>query len=65
MHSPLCKFTLVLNSASMFWKLLVFEFLLSVFETFLCSMFALLATIFSLLNALQLLLLFGGTLMYL
>jgi hypothetical protein len=36
MHSYLFKCTLVLNSV-LFWKLFVFEFLLGISETFLCS----------------------------
>jgi hypothetical protein len=42
MHSVLFKFVLVLNYVLMFWKLLVFEFLLGISEIFLCSIFALL-----------------------
>jgi hypothetical protein len=37
MHSFLFMFTLVLNSVRLFWKLLVFEFLLGISETSLCS----------------------------
>jgi hypothetical protein len=37
MHSFLYKFTLVVNSVLLFWKLLVFEFLLCILETLLCS----------------------------
>jgi hypothetical protein len=40
MHCFLFKFTLVLNSVLLFWKLVVFEFLLGTSETLLCSMAA-------------------------
>jgi hypothetical protein len=65
MHSSLLKFTVTLNSALLFWIPLVFEFLLGISETFLRSMSALLVKIILLLDALQLLMLFIGTQMYL
>jgi hypothetical protein len=40
MHYCLFKFTLLLNAALLFWKLLVFEFLFGRSETFVCSMCA-------------------------
>jgi hypothetical protein len=36
MHSFLLNFTLILNSALLFWKLLFFEFLLGISEIFSC-----------------------------
>jgi hypothetical protein len=59
MHCSLLRFTVALNYALMFWKLLVLEILLglSETETFLCSMTALLVKIVLLLVALQLLML--------
>jgi hypothetical protein len=59
----LFKFTLVLNSV-LFWKLLVFEFLLGVSETFLCMVSALQVKSVPVLDALHLLM-FVGMLMYL
>jgi hypothetical protein len=41
MHSFVLKFTLVSNSALLFWKLLVFEFLLCISKTLICLMSAL------------------------
>jgi hypothetical protein len=58
----LFKFTLVLNSVRLFWKLLVFVSLLGISETFLCSMFALQLKTVLLLDVLQLLMLSAGTL---
>jgi hypothetical protein len=40
MHSFSLKSTVVLNSALLFWKLLVSEFLLGISETSHCSMFS-------------------------
>jgi hypothetical protein len=65
MHCFLFKFTLVLNSALLFWKLLVFESLLGISETYLCSISAPQVKIVPLLDALQLLMLFVGMLTYL
>jgi hypothetical protein len=59
MRCYLLKFTVVLNSVLLFWKLLAFEFLLGTSETLLCSVSA------PLLDALQLLMLFAGILTYL
>jgi hypothetical protein len=42
MHCSKLKFTVALNSALLFWRLLVFEFLLNISDAFLYSMFALL-----------------------
>jgi hypothetical protein len=64
MHSFLLKSTLVSNSALPFWKMLVFEFLLGIWETLLCSMSALQIKIVPLLDVHQLLMLFAGTLTY-
>jgi hypothetical protein len=64
MHSFLFKFTLVLNSV-LFWKLLVFEFILGKSETLLCSVSAPQVKIVPLLGWHQLLILFAGTLTYL
>jgi hypothetical protein len=55
MHSYLLKFTLVLNSALLFWKLLVSEFLLGISETLLCSVSAPHVKIVPLLDVRQLL----------
>jgi hypothetical protein len=59
----LFKFTLVLNSVRLFWKLLTFVCLLGTSETFLCSTFALQLKTVLLLDVLQLLMLSAGTLM--
>jgi hypothetical protein len=59
----LFKFTLVLNSVRLFWKLLAFVSLLGTSETFLCSTFALQLKTVLLLDVLQLLMLSVGTLM--
>jgi hypothetical protein len=59
----LLKFTLVLNSVRLFWKLLTFVSLLGTSETFLCSTFALQLKTVVLLDVLQLLMLSAGTLM--
>jgi hypothetical protein len=59
MHCSLFRFTLILNSVLLFWKLVVFESLIVISEAFLCCMLALL------LDAHQLLMLSAGTLMYL
>jgi hypothetical protein len=61
----LFEFTLVLNSVLLFWKLLVFEFLLGISEDFLCSLFVPHAKTGPLLHAHQLPMLFAKTLMYL
>jgi hypothetical protein len=63
MHCSLFTFTLALNSI-LFWKLLVFEFLLGISENFPCSLSAVLANIV-LLDALHLPMLFVETLTYL
>jgi hypothetical protein len=66
-HSTGCfllKFTVVLNSVLLLWKLLAFEFLLGTSETLLCSVSAPQADIVPLLDVLQLLL-FAGILTYL
>jgi hypothetical protein len=60
----LFKFALVLNSALLFWKLLVFGFLLGRSETLLCSMSAPHVKIVPLLDVHQLLMLSLGTLTY-
>jgi hypothetical protein len=65
MHYSLLKFTFVLNFVLIYWKLLIFEFLLGIRETFLCSMAAVEVKIVHLLDVLQLLMLFAGTLTYL
>jgi hypothetical protein len=61
----LFKFTLVLNSVLMFWKLLVSEFLLGTSDILLCSMSAPQVKIVPLPDVHQLLILFAGTLTYL
>jgi hypothetical protein len=58
----LFKFTLVLNSAHLYWKLLAFVSLLGTSETFLCTTFALQLKTVLLLDGLQLLMLSAGTL---
>jgi hypothetical protein len=58
----LLKFTLALNSAHLYWKLLAFVSLLGASETFLCSTFALQLQTVLLLDVLQLLMLSAGTL---
>jgi hypothetical protein len=63
MHFFLFRFTLVLNCV-LFWKLLVFEFLLGISETLFCSMSAPHVKIVPLLDVLQLLMLFAGALRY-
>jgi hypothetical protein len=50
----LFQFTLVPNSVLLFWKLLLFEFLLGVSDKFLCSMSAVLLKTVLLLDALPL-----------
>jgi hypothetical protein len=57
MHYPVFKFTLVLNSVLLFWKLWLFEFLLGISESFLCSMAAFRVKIVPRLDELQLLIL--------
>jgi hypothetical protein len=64
MHTFSFKFTLVLNSVLVFWKLLVFEFLHGITETLLCSMSASHVKIVPLLDVHQPLMLFAGTLIY-
>jgi hypothetical protein len=59
----LFKFTLVLNSVRLYWKLLFFMSLLGTSETFLCSTFALQLKTVLLLDVIQLLMLSAGTLM--
>jgi hypothetical protein len=54
MHYFLFKFTLVLYSVLLYWNLLVFEFLLDIAETSLCSMFSPHVRIVPLLDAHQL-----------
>jgi hypothetical protein len=63
MHSSLFKFTLALNSEFLFWKL--FEFLMRMSENILFSMSQFLTKCVPVLDALQLLMLFAGTLTYL
>jgi hypothetical protein len=63
MHGFLFNFNVVTNSV-LFWKLLVFGFLLGTSETLLCSMSAPQVKIFPLLDSLQLLM-FAGTMTYL
>jgi hypothetical protein len=58
------KFTLVPDSVLPFCILLVFEFLLGISETVFCSVSAVRVNIVLLLDVLQLLMLFAGTLMY-
>jgi hypothetical protein len=62
MHCFLFQFTLVLNSVHLFFKLLVFEFFLGTSETSLCSVSATEVKIIPMLDALQPLILFAGTL---
>jgi hypothetical protein len=65
MRSFLLKFTVVLNSVLLFWKLLAFEFLIGTSETLLCSVSAPQVDIVPLLDVLRLLMLFAGILTYL
>jgi hypothetical protein len=65
MLSFLLKFTLVTNSALLFWKLLVSEFLLGISEILLCSMSARHLKIVPLLDVHQLLMLSARTLTFL
>jgi hypothetical protein len=60
----LFKFTLVLNSALLFWKLLASEFLLGISETLHCSVSAPHVKFVPLLDVRQLLMLFAGTSTY-
>jgi hypothetical protein len=64
MHSFLFKFTFVLNSVLLFWKLLVVEFLLGISATLLCSMSAPHVKIVPLLDVHQLLMLFARMLTF-
>jgi hypothetical protein len=64
MLSFLLKFTLVLNSALLFWKLFVSEFLIGISETLRCSMSAPHVKIVPLLDVHQLLMLFAETLTF-
>jgi hypothetical protein len=64
MHSILFQFPVILNSVLLFWKLLVFEFLLGISETLLCSMSAPHVKTVPLLDVHQLLMLSAGTLTY-
>jgi hypothetical protein len=61
MHYFLFKFTLVLNSILLFWKLLLFEFLLRISET---SLWSTSARNVKMLDVNQLLILFSGMLTY-
>jgi hypothetical protein len=63
MHSFLLKFILILNFVLLFWRSLVFEFLLGTSETLFCSMSAH-VKIIPLLDAHQLLMLSARTLTY-
>jgi hypothetical protein len=65
MHYSLFKFTVVWNTALPFWKLSVFESLLGISETFLCSISTLHLKTVLLQDVHQLLMLSAGTLMYL
>jgi hypothetical protein len=58
------KYTVVLNSALLSWKLLVSEFLLGISETLQCSMSALQVKFVPLLDVHQLHMLFARTLTY-
>jgi hypothetical protein len=60
----LLKFTLVSNSALLFWKLLVFEFLLGISGILHCTISAPHVKIVPLLDVHQLLMLSAGTLTY-
>jgi hypothetical protein len=64
MQCFLLKFIFVLHFSLLFWKFLVFEFLLGTLETLLCSVSAPQVNIVPLLDALQLLMLFAGTFTY-
>jgi hypothetical protein len=64
MHCTLFKFNMALNSALFLWKLLFFEFLLGILETFLRSISALRVKSCLSADALQLLI-FSGILTYL
>jgi hypothetical protein len=61
MHSSMQKFTVALNYVLLFWKLLAFGCMLVILNNFLCSVSALLVMLF----ALQPIMLFVGTKMYL
>jgi hypothetical protein len=63
-HCSLFMFTFDLNSFHLFLKLAVFDYLLGISEKFQCSVFAIQARIFFLLDALQLLMLLTGMLTY-
>jgi hypothetical protein len=65
MHCSLSKFTVVWNTALPFWKLSLFESLLGISETFLCSISALHLKTVLLQGVHLLLILSAGTLMYL
>jgi hypothetical protein len=65
MHCSLSKFTVVWNTALPSWKLSVFESLLGISETFLCSISALHLKTVLLQDVHQLLMLSAGTLMHL
>jgi hypothetical protein len=64
MHCFLFKFTLVLYSLLLSWKLLLFEFLLGILRTSLCYMSAPHVKTVPLLGVHKLLMLFAGTLTY-
>jgi hypothetical protein len=65
MQRSLFKFTLVVNSVLVFRELLVYEFLLGVSQTLLCSVSVHQVKFVLLLDALQLIMLFVGMLTYL
>jgi hypothetical protein len=65
MHSFILKSILVLNSALLFWKFSVSEFLLGISETLHCSVSAPHVKIVHLLDVHQLLMLFAEMLTYL
>jgi hypothetical protein len=60
MHPSFFTYTLALSFV-LFWKLMIFEFLVGISETFLCPIFALLVKTILLLDVLQLLMLLVGT----
>jgi hypothetical protein len=65
LHCSLFKFALFLNSVLVFWKLLIFEFLLGISETSLCSTSVPKVKIVPLLDVLQLPMLFARMFTYL
>jgi hypothetical protein len=58
------KFTFAINSGILFWKLLLFKYLLSISENFPCSISALQVKTVLLLDALHLIMLFVGMMAY-